>query len=154
MATFTSSMWSEHPSEPHTGVCAAHFRYSSGQTMIGSHGDVVLLCKIPPTCLVLDVSARVAARPEAGELRVYITRAGGASVTTTLASVGSLSISVLGSPLRFNPDNGFGPFRLSFTASSGDAMYAGLKCQFLNSSATASFSIDGYLLYQRGGKVT
>lgn len=154
MATFTSSMWSEHPSEPHTGVCAAHFRFSSGQQVIGSHGDVVLLCKLPSRSLVLDCSARVNARPEAGELRVYLTRAGGASVTTTLAGLGSLSISVLGSPLRFVVDNGFGPFRLSFTASSGDAMYAGLKCQFLNSSATASFSIDGYILYQRGGKIT
>lgn len=153
MTTFTAATWIDHPSEPHTGVIAAHFQFSGGDELIGIDDDVILLCRLPSRALVLDVQARVNVRCDQGELRLFITR-DGASSTATLASVGSLSVSVLGSPLRFASSNGFAPFRLSFTQSSGLGQFAGLKAKLLNSSATASFSIDGYVLYQRGGKVS
>lgn len=112
---------------------------------MGSSGDVIVLSKIPNTATVFDVQARVNVRSEAGELRVYLTRAG-RSETVTLASVGSLSVSLLGSPLKFTSANGFAPFRLSITDAEA-LQFAWLKCQFLNSSATASFSIDGFIYY-------
>jgi hypothetical protein len=105
-----------------------------------------VLCRVPNTATLFDVQARVNVRNDTGgELRIYLTRAG-RSETTTLASIGSLSVSVLGSPLRFASANGFAPFRLSITDAEA-LQYAWLKCQFLNGTATASFSIDGYIFY-------
>lgn len=145
MTTFTASTATSSARAPHTGVQAKVFRFSGGSTPVGSSGDVVVLCKVPNTATLFDVQARVNVRSEAGELRIYLTRAG-RSETVTLASVGSLSVSLLGSPLKFTSSNGFAPFRLSITDAEA-LQYAWLKCQFLNSTATASFSIDGYVFY-------
>lgn len=145
MTTFTASTASSSARAPHTGIQAKVFRFSGGSTPVGSPGDVVVLCKVPNTATIFDVQARVNVRNHDGELRVYLTRAG-RSETVTLASIGSLSISIVGSPLRFTSSNGFAPFRLSITDAEA-LQYAWLKCQFLNSTATASFSIDGYIFY-------
>lgn len=146
MTTFTASTATSSARAPHTGIQAKVFRFSGGSTPVGSTGDVVVLSKVPNSATIFDVQARVNTRNDTGgELRVYLTRAG-QSETVTLASIGSLSVSVLGSPLRFTSANGFAPFRLSITDAQA-LQYAWLKCQFLNGTATASFSIDGYIFY-------
>lgn len=146
MTTFTASTAHTSARSPHTGVQAAVFRFSGGSTLVGSTGDVVVLCRVPNTATIFDLQARVNVRNDTGgELRMYLTRAG-RSETSTLASVGSLSVSVLATPLRFTPANGFAPFRLSITDVEA-LQYAWLKCQFTNSTATASFSIDGFIFY-------
>ena len=146
MTTWTASTALASARAPHTGIQAKVFRFSGGNNLVGSNGDVVVLCKVPNSATVFDVQARVNTRnDDGGDLRVYLTRAG-RSETVTLASIGSLSISVLASPLRFTSANGFAPFRLSITDAEA-LQYAWLKCQFINSTATASFSIDGYIFY-------
>lgn len=146
MTTFTASTATSSARSPHTGIQAKVFRFSGGSTPVGSTGDVIVLSKIPNAATVFDVQARVNTRNDSGgELRLYLTRAG-RSETGTLAGVGSLSISTLASPLRFTSANGFAPFRLSITDAEA-LQFAWLKCQFLNGTATASFSIDGYIFY-------
>lgn len=146
MTTYTASTAAAAPRSPHTGVQAAVFRFNGGSTQIGSDGDVVVLCKVPNHATVFDIRARVGTKNDGGgDLRLYLTRAG-QSETSTLASVGSLSISTLASPLQFSPANAFAPFRLTITDAFA-LQFAWLKCQFINSSATASFSIDGFITY-------
>lgn len=146
MTTFTASTALASARAPHTGIQAKVFRFSGGNNLVGSTGDVVVLCKVPNAATVFDVQARVNVRNDTGgELRIYLTRAG-RSETTTLASIGSLSVSLLASPLKFTSANGFAPFRLSITDEQA-LQYAWLKCQFTGSTATASFSIDGFIFY-------
>lgn len=146
-STYTAATAVPQPRAPHTGLQAAVFRYSSGQTMIGTSSDVVVLCKIPNTATVLDMRARVVSRNDGGgELRMYLTHGKTASETTTLAVISSLSVSVTVGTLRMEPAAGFAPFRLSITDATS-IQYAWLKIMWLNSTATASFSIDGYITY-------
>lgn len=147
-STYTAATAFNSPHAPHTGVQAQLFRYSSGSTQIGTSSDVVILCKIPNDATLLDVRARVVARNDGGaELRVYLTHAEPRSQTSTLAVLGSLSVSVTVGTLQFTPSPGFAPFRLSITDAYA-LQYAWLKIMWINAaSATASFSIDGYVMY-------
>lgn len=160
--TLTAEAYHKSPAAPHTGLVAAHFRFAHNPSSptfhpatFGSNSDVALLCQIPEGAMIFDFRARVGAKNDGGgEVRMIITPAC-QSATLTLAVLGSLSISVNATPLVFEPTAEFAPFRLSYS-SVNSANTCALKMIFQNSTATASYCVEGAIMYQmspdrRGG---
>lgn len=160
--TLTADSYHKFPTEPHSGLVMAHFRFAHNPSSptfhpatFGSDSDVAILCQIPEGAMISHIVARIGAKnDDGGELRFIITPACQSS-TLTLAVLGSISISVLSSPLKFEPSAEFVPFRLSYSSANSHNMCA-LKAVFQNTTATASYCIEGAIYYQmnvdrRGG---
>lgn len=155
MATFTASTWHLQPRQPHSGVQAAVFRYSSGHdpitgaVRIGSVGDRILLARIPAWVDVLHLAARVRTRNEDADAHMVL-MLNRSSLSATLATISTFSSSEALGRIRVEPTVQFAPFRLSMTAVE---QYASVCLQWLptsQASATVSFSIDGHILFQTG----
>lgn len=162
MATLTADSYHKSPAQPHSGLVAQHFRFQHSPSSptfhpatFGGQNEVILLLQVPEGAMIVDCVARVGPRNDTGgELRFFLTPAC-QSASRTLAVIGSLSISVLASPLKFTPSNGFAPFQVSYSSENSHNTVA-LKAVFVNATATASFSCEGVLIYQmnvdrRGG---
>lgn len=160
--TLTAESYHKQPAQPPSGMIAQHFRFQHSPSSptfhpatFGSQGDTVLLLRVPEGAMIIDCRARVGPKNDgSGELRMILTPASG-SATRTLAVIGSLSISVLTSPCLFTPGLDFAPFQISYSAADSRNDIA-LKAIIMNSTATASLSIEGVLIYQmnvdrRGG---
>lgn len=145
MATLTASSYAGQPKQCHVGNQSYHFFFNGGSTASGSAGDVVLLGKIPNRATVLDLRVRGTSAAAASTWVFYITKGKTASQSTTLATLGTITVVTAGALIRAN--DAFAPFVVSL--SDDDAVqFAVLKAQCLGSTTSStSLSFDGALVW-------
>lgn len=145
MATLTASSYAGQPKQVHVGNISAHVYFNGGSTAAGSAGDVILLGKVPNRATVLDLRIRGTSAAAGGTWVFYLTKGKTASQSTTLATIGTLTVGTTAVVARAN--DAFAPFQVSL--SDDDAVqYAVLKAQCLGSTTSStSLSFDGAIVW-------
>lgn len=148
VVTVTAAAAVPLPKQHHVGVQALHFQYAAGATAIGTVGDVVILGKLPHQATILDMACRLGQKADtAASIIFFVTKGNTASPTSTLAVIGTISNSATGGTVHFRPG---ATTELPFVVSLSDddaIKYAILKARFAVGTATASFSIDGWISF-------
>jgi hypothetical protein len=146
VVTITAAAAVAPPKQHHVGVQSLHFQYAAGATAIGTVGDTLILAKLPHQATILDMAARLGQKADtAASLIFFITKGKTASETTTLAIIGTISDSATAGTVHFRPG---ATTELPYVVSLSDddaIQYALLKVRFAVGTATASFSIDGWI---------
>lgn len=150
MATFTATTLSNPSVSRAPGVHVRVFERESG-TLIGSAGDVVLLCKIPNGAYILDVAFAGRAGGAGSPSFVFHARHPRSSVTSTVISTTLSATLGMRSIAQAGYDNG--PVKISIS-SDQTLPYAILGVVVIPGAAgagtltaTTSFFVKGYVTF-------